>query len=244
MFYSSNQIKNLIICQICKNRLVDPRVVYCGRTFCNSCITKSDERTFKCPCDEKLHEIPIKGFPPNLTTVFLLEQYPCKVSRGEKAEQLRLRLEKIESEMSFIEKNLDLSQDVIYEHCFSIRDKINLETEAIIQNIQNQRNEMMRMVNVYEKACLDNLTKEADLKNELEIGLEEIREFCLKWKKEFDQFDMDESEIAQAIDYSHTYIINLEALLVKLKKYIFCEKIIKFSPSKFKVATVGNIEFT
>ena len=41
MFFSENDIKKLKTCPLCSEELHDPRVLDCGSTACNICITNS-----------------------------------------------------------------------------------------------------------------------------------------------------------------------------------------------------------
>lgn len=54
MFYLDSQIKTILVCDICKDIFSDPRVLPCGRTFCNDCIAQSSNSKFKCLCEKKV----------------------------------------------------------------------------------------------------------------------------------------------------------------------------------------------
>lgn len=54
MFYSTGQVKELLICSVCENAFTDPRVLPCGETFCNKCIESSQDKVFKCLCEKKV----------------------------------------------------------------------------------------------------------------------------------------------------------------------------------------------
>ncbi len=76
MFYQADKIDNILICKICENKMVDPRLLPCGKSVCHRCldlIADTDKKRIKCQNCAKIHEILDSGFPKNLALQELLE---------------------------------------------------------------------------------------------------------------------------------------------------------------------------
>ena len=72
MFYEEKEINDIIICQYCKLKYKDPRILPCGRSLCFDCIElliNKDENkieTINCPICNENHEKPEIGFYKNI----------------------------------------------------------------------------------------------------------------------------------------------------------------------------------
>lgn len=243
MFYSSNQIKNQLLCQICKEIVSDPRVLPCGRTFCNNCVTKSDDNNFKCLCEKKCHAFPEDGFPVNQLIVGLLNQKPAHVSRGESAEYLWRQLGKINIGIYDIENSLSQSEQTIKERCCSLRNEIDILTETALQSIQNQREELLKKVIAYEQECLENLTKNDHIKTELEKSIKNLKEFSKNCQNLFEKHEIDVDECERTIKDSENYLIKINRDKINLRTFMFNDKIMKFKSTDNKLYQLGSFEF-
>jgi hypothetical protein len=38
MFYQADKIDSILICSVCDNKMVDPRILPCGRSVCHRCV--------------------------------------------------------------------------------------------------------------------------------------------------------------------------------------------------------------
>ena len=68
MFYQADNIDSILICEVCDIKLVDPRLLPCGKSVCHRCVdilADSDKKRIKCQNCGKTHEIPDEGFPKN-----------------------------------------------------------------------------------------------------------------------------------------------------------------------------------
>jgi hypothetical protein len=76
MFYQADKIESILICEVCDNKMVDPRILPCGKSVCHRCVdilADSDKNRVKCQNCAKTHEIPDEGFPKNSALQKLLE---------------------------------------------------------------------------------------------------------------------------------------------------------------------------
>ena len=54
----ANKIDELINCQICFEKFVNPQILPCHHTFCESCVIKMEKgHCIECPMDRKVFEI-------------------------------------------------------------------------------------------------------------------------------------------------------------------------------------------
>lgn len=243
MFYSDSQINNIIICELCKNKLSDPRNVPCGRTFCNDCIIQSSDNDFKCICEKERHEIPEEGFPRALAIANLLNQNPIGVSRGKIVEELMAKLEELINGLNDIQNSYDRSECRIIQHCDSIKNQIDLATETAIQNIQNQRETLLEKVNQHQKECLENLVHESSAKSKLEKSLKEKKDFYENWQIKFEQHKIDDFEVRNALTTCKNYLRLLSEDHYYLKRYTHNNKIISFDQKTDKIKLIGNLYF-
>lgn len=243
MFYSDEQIRLLRICDICSNDLCDPKLVPCGQTFCYECILKSSDNIyFKCICEKERHVIPEEGFLKNLLCERLLNQKPDSVSRGGKADQLKIKLDKMRAEINDVQSILRVSEDKIRDHCDSLRNEIDLAAETIIQDIQNQREDLIKKVDEYQIECLGNYQSNNSTKQELINSLEESKDLLMKWENLFNHHKIDELEIENALNYSESYVKKLTQYKENSKRYIFGDKLIEFVPSICRNQPIGTIK--
>ena len=86
MFYQADKIDSILICDVCDNKLVDPRLLPCGKSVCHRCVdvlADSDKKRIKCQNCAKIHEIQIDvGFPKNLALQKLLEFEAKEISHS------------------------------------------------------------------------------------------------------------------------------------------------------------------
>ena len=75
MFYKADDIQSLFVCDVCENKMKDPRVLPCGKSLCHECIffwTDKETKTVKCQHCDKKHKFE-EDFPRNLTLQQLIQ---------------------------------------------------------------------------------------------------------------------------------------------------------------------------
>ena len=71
----------LLECSICFEKMVEPKILPCGHTFCLDCLCEIEpkEKKIKCPECRKEHDLPIegaKGFNKNYKLATLIDNFP------------------------------------------------------------------------------------------------------------------------------------------------------------------------
>ena len=120
MFYEEDEINSLLICKLCQQKLVDPRVLNCGNTVCHKCIIAIyDKQTngFDCIFCFKFHIMPKIGFPVNEIILKLSDKKPKEVYRGEIYENLKHRLETIDLKCEKLQNDFNNIPKRIKEQC-------------------------------------------------------------------------------------------------------------------------------
>lgn len=205
MFYPAKNINDLLICDLCKRKYDDPRIVPCGETFCNKCINASANKDscFNCNCEEKRHPIPGHGFMKNKKILHLLEAPNYDLYRGEKIEELKSKINMAKNEIEKLENGLKNSEFRFRDYCVSVRSEIDLATEKAIDAIQNNRDELLNQVNEYEKEIMDKI-KRNHLKycrDQLEKSLKGTKRFYDQWNNSIENITSDKDANSAIEDF-------------------------------------------
>lgn len=117
MFYEQSQIRSNLVCRNCKQTYDEPKLLPCGETICNNCITllirknQEEKPCIKCVFCEDFHPVPENGFTTNKLILKLLNEQPSEVYRGKNAEELKDSLKNIENLANNIIEKLENGVD-------------------------------------------------------------------------------------------------------------------------------------
>jgi hypothetical protein len=84
MYYQEKEVINILNCKNCQERLVEPKLLPCGKSICSLCLKLLviNNKMFDCfVCKEK-HEMPKNGSPKNQA----LEEMRAIIIRYQEAE--------------------------------------------------------------------------------------------------------------------------------------------------------------
>ena len=132
MFYQADKINNLLICLVCEQKMVDPRLLSCGKSVCNRCVdiwTDTDKKRIKCHHCSKTHEIPDEGFLKNLTIQEMLDIEAKEVFRSNQIDEFKTLLNSLSSIRQNIELKLNAGGAQIRDHCDKVRNEMQLAIE-------------------------------------------------------------------------------------------------------------------
>ena len=162
-----------ISCPICKDALVEPKLLPCNESICNYCVILNENQyEFKCDLCKNVHQIPTNGFP----TDYLLAQKITKRQKNEsntpEAKEFKLIVEEIESNLHQTEFDLLNGDYVISEHCRELKRRVQLAKELKIEELENLSKEMMNKIDCYEQETISiyqKTNKESNAQQFLEI---------------------------------------------------------------------------
>ena len=66
MFFQADTINSILNCNVCENKMFDPRLLPCGKSVCHRCvdaIADTGKKRIECENCAKIHDIPDDGFP-------------------------------------------------------------------------------------------------------------------------------------------------------------------------------------
>jgi hypothetical protein len=148
MFFSENDINTLKTCPLCSEELHDPRVLDCGSTACNICITKFIKGgSFDCQQCHNQHKVPEGGFILNKTVAAMLEKKPNEIFRSRMVEEFKSILNEIRIKANTLSQKIIYSENFISQKCDGLRKEIELNTEQTIQAIHEANEKFIEEIN-------------------------------------------------------------------------------------------------
>ena len=160
MFFSANQIKNILSCKKCNSRLEDPRVLPCSATICIKCVSsieliKEENNIFLCFICYKKHTMPEDGLLVNELAQSMLSIEPTDVSRGQYYESLKNTLNDIQFKREYIRNCLNNCSDNIKQYFSELRNQVNVTTEQAIQQINVFNKQFIQEIDGHESTLID-----------------------------------------------------------------------------------------
>ena len=162
VFYDAKELENMLMCNICEEKLKDPRILPCGPSFCNRCILSESEtetsltafgtKTFKCQKCDKKHNIPLDGFPENtiLKKIVQLKSSDAIASRLKEAEdEIESLKKKNEKNVEFIEKDLKKYKDLedAHKEALETSNTINTCLVSRLEEEEEAKNDAQTLLN-------------------------------------------------------------------------------------------------
>ncbi len=138
---SFNQMLN---CQRCNEKFVEPRVLPCGYTVCSSCILSlTNNQSLNCSLCNKIHPIPKEGFPVNQIAFNLLTHKMTDANLIEIYQKL--------VQLKFSTEN---SEDHIRNNCVQLRRLVRKRYDQIIFDLNQKYDSLNNQIAACEKDWL------------------------------------------------------------------------------------------
>ena len=162
-----NVIQDLISCPICKQKFQNTPIVLtcCNATVCENHVNEnfnSDEnikkrKRFKCSLCDVSHEMESsKKFAPNTTVEKLLKiEIDTRINLGDAHQRASKEIAKLEMTFERITCLLSDPTMFVHEHVAELKRRVDMRREKLNETC----NEMIEKLNVYERACHDNVAK-------------------------------------------------------------------------------------
>jgi hypothetical protein len=252
MFFEKSMIEEKYLkCDQCSqifDEYFQPRILQCGKTVCSECAYKIEKnasnKRFKCQMCLKDHSIPEDGFPLNEKIYDLVVAEPTEISRGKEYEKLKVNLAKIESLAKILVFDSENGIEMIKEHCIEQVRLIQLSTETKIEQIYKLNEELIELVQQYERKCIQFfLSKNERIKEKINKIIFETNIFLKEKQDYLKQYKIDDEKIKFFNKIREDFQSSLKEKRTSLKKFIFENKLIKFQTNNNEIS-IGFIHYT
>ncbi len=203
----------------CGLYLENPITLPCGWTICQDHLKNFHDK-FKCSmCDEE-HLIPENGLQINRT---LLKMINAGLHLNETQ---KIIFESFKNLQTLIKKydSID-SEALIYDNFSSLRNKVDLHREQMIEEIHKRSNQIIEQLNQQEKDCRSNVVKLR------KINLDEFKnKELVSWKYKVRKADTELNELSSLLNEINKNIENLQNNIEKCESKLMMNKTIEFIP--------------
>jgi hypothetical protein len=248
MFYEEKEINALIICPSCNHVFDDPRLLECGESMCEVCISlalNKDKTGINCKICKEFHQVPKNGFRKNQRLAKLVEIKPNEVTRSVVAVNFKLQLNKIIGETIVMEDHLKTGKGKINEYCDFIRSEVDLICESWHEYIYKFHDSFFGQIKTYEEECLGSFNNLENNKKTFVDFLIDSNKFHEKWNNYLKRSKIDDSEMITASKDAEMLLSDLNRKMRDLKCQIFNGKLLKFEENESKVNSeiIGKIKY-
>jgi hypothetical protein len=245
MFYQADKIDSILICDVCKNKMVDPRILPCGKSLCHRCVDlliDTEKKRIKCQNCAKIHEIPDDGFPKNLALQKLLECEAKEVLQSNHIKEFKNLLDTLNETKQAIESTLECGDAKIRDHCDKVRNDMQLAIEQAHAKLDEFHKDFMEEIDNHEKECQAKFKLISQNKVDIEKALNESSELLSKSNHLLKQFKIDQSELATLSVSAQLFQSNLETIKDRIQREMFNGSLLKFKRQKsFDSNMIGKI---
>jgi hypothetical protein len=239
MFYEEEQIRNVLNCEKCNNRLDEPKILPCGSTVCVQCISalKIINHKFECTMCEKSHSVPLDGFPTSKVIQNLLTVKPNEIPRTDSVRQLQTTLNEIQQKINQFAVGLESGIERIKEYSLNLRNEVLNCTKLKVQRIYEINDLFMREINQYEKECIEAFEKNKEDKEYFNRIIKETNIFQNDWNLQLKHFEISDSTFTQANQSGIKLMQMLDIEKLRLDDFVFDGNRLKFERNNSKITS-------
>jgi hypothetical protein len=153
MFYQADKIDSILTCDVCDNKMVDPRILPYGRSVCHRCVdilTDTEKKRIKCQNCGKTHEIPDGGFCINQIVQEMLKFEANEVFHPYQIEEFKKILETLNATKQSIESTMECGDAKIRDHCDKVRNGMQLAIEQAHAKLDEIHKDFMDEIDNHE----------------------------------------------------------------------------------------------
>jgi hypothetical protein len=239
MYFETNQVNDILICDQCEGKLDIAKILPCGKTVCSFCaplnLLSTIDNKFDCLVCKNKHEVPKDGLPDNLVALKMLSIKPTRISRGKFFDSLQRSLDEVQKKYYFIKNCIENRNDLVNDHCMNLRSDVQLKTEEAIQQINDISRIIIEEINEHEKRLIKlNNTNIMSLNKFTKIA-DELQSFHTINTEYLKQHTVDDDKIKK-LDEEATYLVKkTQSEIQSLKDVIFDSKLLAFKTNKEKL---------
>ena len=232
MYFETNQVNDILLCDQCEGKLDIPKILPCGKTICSFCaplnLLSTIDNKFDCLVCKNKHEVPRDGLPNNEALLKMLSIKPTRISRGKLFDSLQNSLDDIRKKNSFIEHGINNSNDLIKEYCMDLRSEVQLKTEQAIEQINKLNKEIIDQIDEYEQELIELNkinSKSLDAFNKIVKELESFYNLSTEY---LNKNEVDDKLIKKSNEDATNLFKKAEIEIENVKDIIFNGNILKF----------------
>ncbi len=156
MFYEETQINNVLNCIKCNQRLDEPRMLPCGEIICNYCqiSIEINNNQFQCFICNQYHLMPKEGLTISKRLLKILALEPKEVYRSKEVDALKNHLNDFQQKINLFAFGINNGVDRIKQHCLDLKNKVQLRTEEVIEQLQDHSAQLVKEIEQFEKICI------------------------------------------------------------------------------------------
>jgi hypothetical protein len=245
MFFQADVINSILICTVCENKMVDPRILPCGMSVCHRCVdllTDTDRKRIKCQNCGKIHEIPDEGFYINQIVIEMLKCEAKEVFHPNNIEEFKTLLDTLNGTKQSIESTMECGDGKIRDHCDKVRNDMQLAIEQAHAKLDEFHKDFMEEIDNHEKECQAKFKLIQQNKLDIDKALNESNELLSKSNHLLKQFKIDQTELSILSENAHSLQTKLEQIKDGIQKEMFNECLLKFEKQKsFDSNVIGKI---
>ncbi len=240
MFFEKNKVNNALLCKNCHSQLEnsEPKILPCGETICSFCVSSMQltDNLFDCLLCHDKHEMPKNGLPNNKALLEILSVKPTSISRGTAFDLLEKSINNIHKKQMQFKRCIENSSDLINDHCFELRNDVQLATEKVILQVNDFSGKIIEEIDDYEKELIEfNKTNNSVSLDEFNEIIKELESFHTVNIKHLKQYKIDDHLLDKSNQEASNLIKKAELEFKKLKNFIFDGKILKFEKNSCKL---------
>jgi hypothetical protein len=235
MFFQADAINSILICKICENKMVDPRLLPCGMSVCHRCVdilADTDKNRIKCQNCGKIHEIPDGGFYINQLAQEMLKFEAKEVLQSNQIEEFKKLLETLNGKKQAIESTLESGDAKIRDHCDKVRNDMQLAIEQAHAKLDEIHKDFMEEIENHEKECQAKFKLIQQNKTDIDKALNDSNELLSKSNHLLKQFKIDQTQLSTLFENARSFQTNLETIKDGIQKAMFNESLLKFEKQK------------
>ena len=246
MFFEVNKIDDVISCRKCSEKLDEPRILPCGDAVCSRCVLAIhvSNTQFACILCEKKHIMPHEGLPISKNLLELIELKPTEVYRSRCVEELKESLNEIQKKTNLIVSCITNGVDKIKEECIELRNQVQLATEQVIQQINEQSDGFIKEIDQFEKTTIKSYQLNEKIKTEVIKKVKELETFHSEWTDYLQKAKINDEDVSKAKQQAFKLNEKAEEEKIHLENFIFNQCHLKFTKNsnKLEKSLLGCLE--
>jgi hypothetical protein len=234
MFFKDEDLNELITCPSCLAKFGDPRILECGETICNNCVTKMfdvEKKGIQCKYCHGFHTMRLEKIAQNMFLTRLIKKQPCELTRGEMAKDLGTQLRAIYNKTKEFEREKYQDKKKIKDHCDFIRNNINEVTKEAQACLEQYKVSFTEQIKQYETESQAQLEKEELSYDHTDEFIENLYFFHAKWIDYLKKITLDEIKLSEASREAHECLENLGIKINQLTDKTFKGEMLRFQPN-------------